>query len=283
MTLSAGRHPSNVAGFARADLVAVLACLALLIPLFIGVGASTRTTAETVICTDRLRQLQRACSMYAADFREWLPANYGIAETMAGDGAPAGTQMTWAPNVLDWSTQAGNTNHISLGRSPLAPYLRGKLYNFKCPSDRALSAAQRARGFTERIRSFSMNGFMGPNRPGDTANADPAGNTYVTGFRQYHRLVQIKQPDTKYIFLEEHADSINEGFFINNPSITSWGDIPAGRHSSGANISFADGHVILRRWTESAPKSPVRFSYAFRSLQVGSDYRWLVEHSTERP
>ncbi len=68
------------------------------------------------------------------------------------------------------------------------------------------------------------------------------------------QLVWMKQivapgPSTVFVFLDEHEKSIFDGTFAiyRDPS-TLWVNLPADRHSQGANLSFADGHVQRLRW-----------------------------------
>jgi len=60
------------------------------------------------------------------------------------------------------------------------------------------------------------------------------------------------------VLIDESADTIADAEF-GNPPVGSpnffqgvWWDLPSDRHSQGANLSFADGHV--EHWKWAAPK-----------------------------
>jgi prepilin-type processing-associated H-X9-DG protein len=61
-----------------------------------------------------------------------------------------------------------------------------------------------------------------------------------------------------FIFLDEHPDSIDDGYFLNqetwnkdlygNPLPQQWIDLPASYHNGAASLSFADGHSEFHKW-----------------------------------
>src|SRR5208283_27838 len=100
---------------------------------------------------------------------------------------------------------------------------------YKCPSDRVPAPNG------PRIRSMSMNAQVG--NPGELTNRfNP---TYV----QFYKSAEIRNPSGIFVFLDEHADTLNDGFFVNVLDENAWGNLPASYHHRGANFSFADGHV----------------------------------------
>jgi hypothetical protein len=56
-----------------------------------------------------------------------------------------------------------------------------------------------------------------------------------------------------FVFLDEHADSINDGFLrMDMANYTGWGDLPAGYHGECGSFNFADGHAETHVWTDPA-------------------------------
>jgi prepilin-type processing-associated H-X9-DG protein len=114
---------------------------------------------------------------------------------------------------------------------------------YKCPADKS---TVRDQGKIPRSRSCSMNVYMNWNEKDN---------------RAWHKLSSITHPgpSSAFVFIDEHEKSISQsGFFCNNPnslllwgsSLWTWITFPTTRHSNGASISFADGHVENWHWKE---------------------------------
>ena len=58
----------------------------------------------------------------------------------------------------------------------------------------------------------------------------------------------MRNPSGIFVFLDEHADTLNDGFFMNRLEDTAWGNLPGSYHNGGGNLSFADGHLESHRW-----------------------------------
>ena len=52
------------------------------------------------------------------------------------------------------------------------------------------------------------------------------------------------------VFIDEHPDSIDDGYFAVLVDDRSWQNYPASWHQNGVNLSFADGHAEHWRWLE---------------------------------
>jgi len=91
------------------------------------------------------------------------------------------------------------------------------------------------------------------------------------------------------VFLDEHPDSIDDGYFLNRESSTpAWIDLPASYHDGGASFSFADGHSDRHRWQNASTKQPSRAYGINPTLPMAitdglQDYSWVLSHmSVER-
>ena len=91
---------------------------------------------------------------------------------------------------------------------------------YKCPADKYLSQAQKARGWTQRTRSLSMNAFMGPFNRNKNDTWAKGQNTFFTSYIQYLKLGDMRSPAMLYVMLDEHPDGINDGYFLSDPSPT---------------------------------------------------------------
>ena len=73
-------------------------------------------------------------------------------------------------------------------------------------------------------------------------------NTNNPGYQQFLKESDFKYPANIFVFLDEHPDSINDGYFLNKPDDWRWYDLPAAYHNGGGSFSFADGHAEHWKW-----------------------------------
>jgi prepilin-type processing-associated H-X9-DG protein len=151
----------------------------------------------------------------------------------------------------------------------LARYTASALGIYKCPADKFVSPAQKARGWTQRLRSNAMNRLFGLSENGDPNTT--RGVSWSDGlYRQFRRTTDVPQPTMTWLTVDEHPDSINDGFFVaDNPA--QWGDTPASYHNGACGFSFADGHAEIKKW--QSPKSiyPVKFADGVAIVPFGND------------
>lgn len=274
-------------GFSRTELLATLAACgvvsALLLPLTAGAGAG----AQAVGCLENLRRLGLAWQLYAQDGGGRLVNNYDLPDTLGT--VNSGTFRTWAHNVLDWTRSPANTNLLWASRSRLFPYLDPEISVFRCSADTLVSPAQQRLGWTGRVRSYSMNAFLGALHAAPSSPSLRGENPYVPGYRQFLLSSSIPGPSETAVFLDEHPDSINDGLFLNSPAVASqWGDLPGSLHEGGMGISYADGGAEIHHWAFPSTRKPVRFIFPPNTAIPSAerdDYRWLarrlsVEHGT---
>ena len=79
-----------------------------------------------------------------------------------------------------------------------------------------------------------------------------------------------------FVFLDEQADTINDGFFVNRLEDYAWGNLPGSYHNGGANFSFADGHLESHHWLVPATVKPVQRTRIdkFAAAPI-TDFEWL--------
>ncbi|HEX7862448.1 MAG TPA: hypothetical protein VF773_19070 [Verrucomicrobiae bacterium] len=274
------RHARSNRGFTRIDAGAILAVCSLLLLLVWPVLASNQIASNQIAstgisCLGNIGQLTRAWQLYAADNNEELVGNFRFQET--GQTISAGTFLNWTHNNMDWSTNPSNTNRTLMARSRLFPYLQNTNSPFKCPADQFLSSIQRNAGWTSRLRSYSMNGFLGPNAAATNDVSYRGENWMVPGYRQFIKTSAIPSPARTYVLIDEHQESINDGYFITDPTRISWVDVPGPFHNGGSGISFADGHAEIHVWL-----SPVVDPFRPPTAGQRTDQLWLAERTTVR-
>jgi prepilin-type processing-associated H-X9-DG protein len=90
-------------------------------------------------------------------------------------------------------------------------------------------------------------------------------------------------PANLWVFLDQNPATICDGFFVIDPSKpNTWVDTPAAYHAGGCGISFADGHAIIRKWSDPVVLIPINGGASGVPSQQHppTDLQWLLAHST---
>jgi prepilin-type N-terminal cleavage/methylation domain-containing protein/prepilin-type processing-associated H-X9-DG protein len=271
-------------GFTLIELLVVIAIIGILSALLLPALSKARERAQAISCLNNTRQLGLACQLYADDHGNFLPYNLGM------NGSSFRTNINWVNNVMTWDLSADNTNPATITLAGLGAYSSGNTAIYRCPSDRTLSSIQTGAGWNRRIRSYSMNAMLG-----NAGNFSASGvNINNPGYKQFFKSTQIPRPSEIFAFLDEHPDSIDDGYFLNKAAVVSygpytagyshneWTDLPASYHNNSASFSFADGHAALHHWTDAGTIRPAHPSAAALPRALNSDSRsdfdWVIQH-----
>jgi prepilin-type N-terminal cleavage/methylation domain-containing protein/prepilin-type processing-associated H-X9-DG protein len=264
-------------GFTLVELLVVIAVIAILASLLLPALNRAKSKAEGMFCLNNTKQLLIAWQLYADDHEGLLAYNVGG----NGDrGVAADTKLNWVDNIMSWDTfNSDNTNLTTITDASLGSY-SGSVAIYRCPSDKVLSDKQRKAGWSARIRSYSMNAMVG-----DAGEVSKSGvNENNPDYVQFFKVTAIPEPYRIFIFLDEHPNSINDGYFLNrwpdSPTNREWIDLPASYHNRAASFSFADGHSEMHRWQNpSTIQPPVPDSFTLPMhipAGQGSDFYWTI-------
>ena len=289
----------NRRAFTAVELLVVIAILVvfgtLLVPTF---AHDNRNQAMAIRCLDNHSQLIKAWLMYATDSGDYVANNYTIPgiESSISKWKTSGVSDAWAPNIMTFGVQGvepmSTTNSALAQAGVLVPYHQRKIEIYHCPADNFLSAIQKAAGWRYRLRSVSMNSNWGRTDPSEPKNgASPNSWGYGFPFRQWHRISEVRKPAERYVFVDEHANSINDGFFVVNwaggggeyPATSAggfWGDVPGFYHNNATPFGFSDGHTEMKRWLSRA--IPVRAGTYISGRADIRDQQWYVRHVADR-
>ena len=266
------------AGFTLIELLVVIAILAILAGMLFPGLAKAWARAQAIVCLNNSRQLMTAWSMYAAENDERLVYNLGGDRTRKTSSF--GLDWNWVSNLMSWELDSDNTNQAFVGKSLLAPYSGRSIGIYRCPADRVLSDVQRSAGWSGRLRSISMNAMVGDPGGSWTNGANANNPNYV----QFLRASAIQNPAKIFVFLDEHPDSIDDGYFLNVPDSPEWVDLPASYHNGAASLSFADGHSETHFWRLAGTKPAARPESASLPFEVPqrdrADFDWLAERTS---
>jgi prepilin-type N-terminal cleavage/methylation domain-containing protein/prepilin-type processing-associated H-X9-DG protein len=265
-------------GFTLLELLVCIAIIALLAAMLLPALTSAKIRGQGTACMSQVRQLSLACSLYADDFADTLPFNLGESEIR--NSVASGKFLNWSSSLMSWELDSDNTNTLLLTRGGIGPYTSAGYPVYGCPSDRVVSDIQAGAGWTRRVRTFSMNAMVGNagefSKGGENVN-NPA-------YRQFFKASQVQRPSDIFVFIEEHPDSVNDGYFLNKWYSGQWLDLPASFHSGAANLSFVDGHVENHKWKYGSTKPPGRPDAAGLPCRIPTqelgDFQWLMARTS---
>ncbi|MBR5606133.1 MAG: hypothetical protein IKW70_06845, partial [Verrucomicrobia bacterium] len=148
--------------------------------------------------------------------------------------------------------------------------------------------AGRERGVKRRIRSMSINNFVG---------GQCVGGVQKTAWNEgevklYSKLSSIRVPTRTWVILDEREDSINDSVFIvdmtniKDPNYSNFlvVDWSATYHGNAGGFSFADGHSEIKKWQDSRTtptiKTGAMLDYS-QSSPNNPDVKWMRERTVE--
>jgi prepilin-type processing-associated H-X9-DG protein/prepilin-type N-terminal cleavage/methylation domain-containing protein len=238
-----GSHPRRIfaAAFTLIELLVVIAVIGILSAMLLPALGRAKSRAQTIACLNNLQQLELCLHLYAADNNDFFVPNNSIA--IIGSPGSDVSGLSWLPDVSA-DTEINPSNIIN----GLLFQYNSSLPIYHCPSDLSTLDQSPQSRWRSYNMSQSVNGYP---------QGDPTYSPYIPAWTKFTE-VRHPIPGELFVFLDENADTILDAEFGNPPAgspyffLNVWWDMPSDRHSRGANLSFADGHV--EHWKWQAPK-----------------------------
>ncbi|MGE5609024.1 MAG: type II secretion system protein [Bacillota bacterium] len=255
---NAAKHIYRHRGFTLVELLVVIAIIAILVAVLLPALKKAQDAAWRVNCAADLKSLTTAWMAYSEDNKGMLPD--------AWPDRPSAKQYPWMLGSRVWGNKYGNTE-AALKDGSLYKYVRS-IKVFRCPGDA-----------TPRLNSYSINGYLNGEGNPNGQHRDGTPDLVVIN------RTKIERASECFVFIEggdlrgttealNLQTCYNVGSYIVPRKGDSWVDPPGMWHAMGANISFADGHVIYRHWDNRATQT-MRVDQFNLTTPNNGDLKWL--------
>lgn len=218
--------------FTLIELLVVIAIIALLLAVLMPALQKARSAAKTIVCVAHCKSLSTAWTAYALDNDgKIVAATTGYStyfnELMKDPLLCPNPWVDWAGYPSD-SPDNEERQIQAIKQGVLYPYTPNP-EAYRCPTSKRIE-----------LRCYTIPDIFG--------NVRSDGANYMGGQKVLTKMVNIKRPSERIIFLDEGY--VTYGGFTIWYDRAEWWDLPPTRHNKGITLGYADGHSGFFRWRD---------------------------------
>ena len=263
---SRSRPDRNACAFTLLELLVVVAIIAILAALLLPAVARAKAHGKKVGCINNQRQLALAWLLYTSDNTELIPAN-GL------NDSPDQNRKLWVQgNFFNPDSSRTNIYMMDPRYALFANYIKTPS-TYVCPTDKPTVKVSGVE--YPKLRSYAMNVYVGWTGAWDSRLPS-------VGFKIFRKHSDMPRPTNIFLFQDVNPESICWPYFGVYMNSDEFFNFPNSSHLKRGIISFADGHVEMRRWADQ--RTITAFSSDYHSHREPSyqnkDLAWMRERTS---